>query len=86
MSDMGLVTGDCPSLFDTKPGELLAESVCPLATSNSGGTSMAASLYESITGTLFICNRGMAGGRNGEEPRDEAWDEAKSESICERGT
>jgi len=81
MSDMGLVTGDCPSVFDTKPGELLAESVCPLATSNSGGTSMAASLYDSITGTLFICKRGIAGGRNGEEPREEAWDEAKSESI-----
>jgi len=24
----------------------------------------------------------MAGGRNGDEPREEAWDEAKSESIC----
>ena len=81
MSDMGLVIGDCPSTFDTTLGELLPESVCPLMASNSGGTSIAASLYDSITGTLFICNRGMAGGRNGEEPREEAWDEARSESI-----
>lgn len=81
MSDKGLLTGDCPSKFEAKPGELLAESDCPLVASNSGGTSIAASLYDSITGTLFICNRGIAGGRNGEEPREEAWDEARSESI-----
>lgn len=62
-------------------GEPCSESVSPLVASNSGGTSMAASLYDSITGTVFICNNGMAGGRNGDEPREEAWDEARSESI-----
>lgn len=48
----------------------------------SGGTSTADSLYViSETGTVFMVSKGIAGGRNGDEPRDDACEEAKSESI-----
>jgi len=43
--------------------------------------SMATSLYVSDTGTVFILSSGIAGGRNGEEPREDACDEARSDSI-----
>ena len=59
------------------PAEPASESDCEADSSRSGGTSTATSLYEP-----FTSSSGMAGGRNGDEPVEDAMDEARSESIC----